>query len=105
MKQEGERALQKGLSPEELAFYDALRDNDTVREVLADDRLVFIAREVAEQVRQSRTIDWNLSESARAQVIVAVKRTLRKYGYPPEKQEHAVELVLKQASLMAQYMV
>ena len=102
VKTEQHRGTQKQLTPEELAFYDALRDNDTVREVMDDARLIFIAREVTEQVRRSTTLDWNARSSARAQVEVAVKRTLRKHGYPPEKQDQAVKLVLEQATLMAE---
>ena len=95
---EGERL---GLTPDEVAFYDALEVNDSAVKVLGDDTLREIAKEIADKVRANATIDWSIRESARARMMVIVKRTLTKHGYPPDKQAKAIETVLKQAELMA----
>jgi type I restriction enzyme R subunit len=79
------------LSDDELAFYDALEVNDSAVKVLGDDTLRDIARELVKTVRRSVTIDWTLRENVRAQLRVIVKRILRKYGYPPDKQEKATQ--------------
>lgn len=96
--QEGEKL---GLSVAEVAFYDALEVNDSAVQVLGDETLKVIAREIADKVRANATIDWTIRESARAKLMVIVKRTLTKYGYPPDKQQRAIDTVLKQAELMA----
>jgi type I restriction enzyme R subunit len=70
-------------------------------QVLGDDQLKQIAREIAEKVRANATIDWTIRESARARLMVIVRRTLNKYGYPPDKQQKAIDTVLKQAELLA----
>jgi len=95
---EGEKL---GLSPDEVAFYDALEVNDSAVKVLGDATLREIAKEIADKIRANATIDWSIRESARARMMVIVKRTLTKYGYPPDKQVKAIETVLKQAELMA----
>jgi len=97
---EGERL---GLSTDEVAFYNALETNDSAVAVLGDDTLREIAREIAEKVKANATIDWAIRESARAKLMVLVKRTLTKYGYPPDKQQKAIDTVLKQAELMAEF--
>lgn len=89
------------MSTEEVAFYDALGTNDSAVKVLGDETLKTIAREIADKVRKNTTIDWMIRESARAKLMVLVKRTLTKYGYPPDKQQKAIDTVLKQAELMA----
>jgi type I restriction enzyme, R subunit len=89
-----------GLSADEFAFYDALETNDSAVKVLGDDTLRTIARELAEKVRNSVTIDWTLRENVRAQLRVLVKRILRKYGYPPDLQEKATQTVLEQAEAL-----
>ena len=99
------RAKELHLSRQELAFYDALGVNDSAVQVLGDEVLRDIAREVAEKVKANTTIDWTIRESARAKLMVVVRRTLNKYGYPPDKQKKAVDTVLKQAELMADYYV
>jgi type I restriction enzyme, R subunit len=99
---EGERL---GLSTDEVAFYNALETNDSAVAVLGDETLKHIAHEIAEKVRANATIDWTIRESARAKLMVLVKRTLTKYGYPPDKQQKAIDTVLKQAELMAEYYV
>ena len=97
---EGERL---GLTTDEVAFYNALETNDSAVAVLGDETLKHIAHEIAEKVRSNATIDWTIRESARAKLMVLVKRTLSKYGYPPDKQQKAIDTVLKQAELMANY--
>jgi type I restriction enzyme R subunit len=69
---------------------------------IGDDTLRTIARELVETVRKNLTIDWTLRENVRAQLRVLVKRILRKYGYPPDKQEKATQTVLEQAALLSQ---
>jgi len=97
---EGEKL---GLSTEEVAFYNALETNDSAVKVLGDETLKTIAREIADKVKRNATIDWTIRESARAKLMVLVKRTLTKYGYPPDKQQKAIDTVLKQAELFADF--
>jgi type I restriction enzyme R subunit len=89
------------LSEDELAFYDALETNDSAVKVLGDETLRTIAQELVRTVRANVTIDWTLRENVRAQLRVLVKRILRKYGYPPDKQEKATQTVLEQAALLS----
>ena len=97
---EGERL---GLTKDEVAFYNALEVNDSAVQVMGDEQLRDIAREITEKVKANATIDWTIRESARAKLMVIVKRTLTKWGYPPDKQAKAIETVLKQAELMADF--
>jgi type I restriction enzyme R subunit len=90
-----------GLSDEELAFYDALEVNDNAVKVLGEPTLKTIARELTESVRRNVTIDWTVRENVRAQMRVRVRRILRKYGYPPDKQEQATQTVLQQAEVLS----
>ena len=99
---EGERL---GLTTDEVAFYNALEVNDSAVQVLGDDTLKDIAREIADKVRTNATIDWSIRESARAKMMVLVKRTLTKYGYPPDMQAKAIDTVMKQAELLADLLV
>ena len=89
------------LTEEELAFYDALEVNDSAVKVLGEPTLVDIARELVAMVKKSVTIDWTVRDNVRAQLRVIVKRILRKYGYPPDKQEKATQTVLEQAELLS----
>lgn len=89
------------LTDAELAFYDALEANDSAVAVLGDAVLTQIARDLTETIRSSVTIDWTVKETVRAKLRTLVRRKLRKYGYPPDKTEKAVETVLKQAELLA----
>ena len=89
------------LTEDEIAFYDALEVNDSAVKVLGDDTLKMIARELVDMVRKNVTIDWRVREAVRAKLRLMVKRILRKYGYPPDKQEKATRIVLKQAELIA----
>ncbi len=100
MRRAHERGERLGLTEEEMAFYDALETNDSAVRVLGDETLRTIAREVAEAVRKNVTIDWTIRENVRAQLRVIVKRILRKYGYPPDKQEKATQTVLEQAEVL-----
>jgi len=102
MREASARGEKLGLSDDELAFYDALEANDSAVKVLGDDTLRGIARELVETVRNNVTIDWTLRENVRAQLRVLVKRILRKYGYPPDKQEKATQTVLEQAALLSE---
>ena len=90
-----------GLSEDELAFYDALETNDSAVQVLGDETLRGIARELVETVRGNVTIDWTLRENVRANLRRLVKRILRKHGYPPDKQEKATRTVLEQAEALS----
>jgi len=93
------------LKKDEFAFYTALEINDSAVKVLGDETLKNIAREIADKVRKNATIDWAMKESARAKLMVIVRRTLNKYGYPPDKQQKAIDTVLKQAEVLADYWV
>ena len=98
----GRRRSTKGrLSEDELAFYDALETNDSAVKVLGDETLRTIAQELVRTARANVTIDWTLRENVRSQLRVLVKRILRRYGYPPDKQEKATETVLEQATLLS----
>ncbi len=101
MREANARGERLRLSEDELAFYDALETNDSAVKVLGDETLRDIARELVETVRRNVTIDWTLRENVRAQLRVLVKRILRKYGYPPDKQERATQTVLEQAALLS----
>jgi len=94
------RGEELGLTEDEEAFYDALEVNDSAVKVLGDETLKTIARDLVETVRRNITIDWNVRESARAKLRTMVRRLLRKYGYPPDKQERATLTVLEQAELL-----
>ena len=94
------RGADLGLTDDEVAFYDALAANDSAVAAMGDTKLRVIAAELVTQVRKSVTIDWTLRETARAKIRVMVKRILNRFGYPPDLQEEAVKLVLKQAELL-----
>jgi type I restriction enzyme R subunit len=102
MRQANARGDELGLSEEELAFYDALEVNDSAVKVLGEPTLTKIARELVSTVRKNVTIDWTVRDNVRAHLRVLVKRILRKYGYPPDKQERATQIVLEQAELLSQ---
>ena len=102
MRNAGARGAALGLSEDELAFYDALETNDSAVKVLGEPTLKTIARELVATVRKNVTIDWTLRENVRAQLRVVVKRILRKYGYPPDKQEKATQTVLEQAEVLSE---
>ncbi len=96
-----ERGAELGLSDDELAFYDALADNESAKDILGDKQLRDIAHILVEKVRGSATVDWTRRENVKAKMRVLVKRTLREYGYPPDKQKLATDNILKQAEMFA----
>ena len=102
MREATRRGEELGLTEDEVAFYDALEVNDSAVSVLGDETLRLIAQELVKSVRNSITIDWTVRENVRAQMRVIIKRILRKYGYPPDKQARATELVLEQAEVLCQ---
>ena len=97
-----QRGADLGLSEDEVAFYDALETNDSAVRVLGEPTLKTIARELVATVRKNVTIDWTVRENVRANLRVIVKRILRKYGYPPDKQEKATRTVLEQAEVLSE---
>lgn len=90
-----------GLTEYEYAFYSAVSNNDSARELMQQEKLRELAVELTNTIKQNASIDWNIKESVRAKLKVAVKRLLRKYGYPPDMQLLATETVLKQAEMLA----
>lgn len=96
-----QRGEEQGLSEEEIAFYDALAENDSAVQMMGDDTLKLIAHELLKSLRENVTVDWAQRESARARMRVLVKRILRKYGYPPDLQDKAVQTVLQQAEVLS----
>ena len=102
MKGAAERGESLGLNDDEVAFYDALEANDSAVQVLGEPTLKAIARELVDVVRKNATIDWKIRENVRANLRVIVKRTLRKFGYPPDKQEKATKTVLEQAEVLSE---
>ena len=102
IRQASERGDRLGLTDDELAFYDALETNDSAVQVLGDDTLRGIARELVSTVRNNVTIDWTLRESARANLRRLVRRLLTRHGYPPDKQPKAVQTVLEQAEVLSE---
>jgi type I restriction enzyme R subunit len=102
MREAQARGEALGLSDEELAFYDALEVHDSAVEVLGDETLRTIARELVQSVRKNASIDWTVKENVQAKLRTIVKRILRQHGYPPDKQEHVAGTVLKQAELFSE---
>lgn len=100
MREANRRGEDLGLSEDELAFYDALEVNDSAVKVLGDETLRAIARDLVKAVRHNVSIDWTERETVRAKLRTIIKRLLRKYGYPPDKQEKATQTVLIQAETL-----
>ena len=84
-----------------MAFYDALAENDSAIQIMGDDKLKIIAHDLMMAIKDNVSVDWQKREGARAKIRVLVKRILKKYGYPPDLQDAAVQTVLKQAEAMA----
>jgi len=95
------RGEEEGLSQEEISFYDALAQNESAVEVMGNDQLRFIAHELLSSLQNNASVDWQHRESARARMRILVKRILRKYGYPPDLQDAAVQTVLQQAEVLS----
>jgi len=104
MKQMDKLPEELGLSDYEYAFYTAVANNNSAMELMGKDQLRELAVVLAEKIKESATIDWTIKESVRSKLKVAVKRTLRQFGYPPDMQKLATDTVLKQAEMLAQYM-
>jgi len=96
------RGENTGLTEDELAFYDALAENESAKEVMGDDILKQIARDLTEAIRKNLSIDWSIRASVQAKMKMIIKRLLKRYGYPPDKTPKAVEIVMEQAKLMCQ---
>jgi type I restriction enzyme R subunit len=96
------RGEELGLTEDEIRFYDALADNESAVRELNDETLKKIAHELTESLRKNVSIDWSVREGVRARLRLMVKRILRKYKYPPDKQDEAVALVLKQAEALSE---
>ena len=92
-----------GLNPDEVAFYDALANNESAVRELGDDILKTIAIEITQKLQSSTTVDWQVRESVRAKLRILVRRTLQKYKYPPDQAVEAIELILKQAEVLSNH--
>jgi type I restriction enzyme, R subunit len=101
LKHEHERGTELGLREDEIAFYDAICQNDSAVLEMGDELLKKIARELVDSVRNNATIDWSEKEQVRARMRATIRRLLTRYGYPPDKQPAAIELVMQQAELIA----
>ena len=101
IRKEDNRIKELGLTEYEVAFYDALANNDSAKAVMSDEVLKELAHVLVERVRANTAIDWTIKESVQAKLRTIVKRTLRKYGYPPDMQLLATENILQQAKLLA----
>jgi len=101
VREEKSRGKQQEMTEDELGFYDALGVNDSAVQVLGNETLRKIALELTQMIRKSVTIDWTQRESVQAEIRLKVKKILRRYGYPPDKQEKATQIVLEQAELIA----
>ncbi|SPT53266.1 Type-1 restriction enzyme R protein [Actinomyces bovis] len=102
LRAEHERGKATGLTDNELAFYDALRTNESAREAMQDDVMKQIAHELTDIVRRDAKTDWNIKEQVRAKLRTTIKRLLLKHGYPPDKAPEATELILKQAETIGE---
>lgn len=96
------RGAELGLTAEELAFYDALAENGSARELMQHKQLRLLAQMLVQTIRNSATIDWTRKESVRAKMQIEVRKLLARYGYPPDLQKAAVDLVLQQATALAE---
>lgn len=96
------RGESTGLTPDELAFYDALADNESAKEIMGEDILKQIARDLTKSIKNNISVDWAIRESVQAKMKMTIKRLLKKYGYPPDKTAKAVDIVMEQTKLMCQ---
>ena len=101
-QQDLERRDSHNLSDEEEAFYDALAKNESASELMGEEVLVEMAREVAKKLRDNLTVDWAVRDSVRAKLRILIRTLLRKYKYPPDQQKDAVEMVLRQAEVISE---
>jgi len=105
IRESDKRGEEMDMSDYELAFYDALANNDSAKDVLGTDALRELAMVLVEKIKSNATIDWTIKESVKSRLRAIVKRTLRKYGYPPDMQKLATENILKQAEMLADELV
>ena len=105
IEQEVTAGNEYNLSIEEKAFFDALGNDPDVKELMKDETLVEIAKELVEVVNNNMTIDWDIKKSARAHMRIEIKKLLIKYNYPPIKRDSAVDTVIKQAELKCKIML
>ena len=101
-REELERGVALGLSDAEVAFYDALANNPSAQELMKEDVLATMARELAEMLRRDATIDWQFKENVRAKLRLKIKTLLKRYKYPPDQQVTAIDLVLQQAETLGE---
>jgi type I restriction enzyme R subunit len=101
MREANKRGEELNLTEDEVAFYDALEVNDSAVKILGDKTLKAIAREIVETIRNNVKVDWTERDNLQAKLRVLVKRVLKKYGYPPDKEQKAIETVLDQAKIVA----
>lgn len=101
IKEARKRGEDTDLSEDEIAFYDALAENESAVELMGNDSLKIIAHELLTGLKNNVTVDWSHRESARAKMRVLVKRILRRHGYPPDLQDSAVQMVLRQAEVLS----
>lgn len=102
IKEADRKGEELGLDFREYAFYSALEVNDSAVAVLGDEILRHIARELVDTVRSNTSIDWTVRENVQAKMRIAVKKILRKHGYPPDMEKKATDTVIQQAKLMAE---
>jgi type I restriction enzyme R subunit len=102
MAEDAEIAEKSGLNPDEVAFYRALIQNESAVKELGDNNLRELAKHVTAQLRKSTTVDWQVRDSVRAKLRNLVRRALRKWRYPPDRADEAVELCLKQAEALSE---
>lgn len=105
IKESDKKPEEMGLTDYEYAFYCAVADNESARELMGKEKLKELAAVLFQKVKENTTIDWTIRESARAKLKVIIKRTLKHYGYPPDMQQLATETVLKQAELIANELI
>lgn len=96
------KGQETGLSDEEIAFYDALSDNDSAESILGDENLRIIARELVKIIRKEMSVDWWVRENVQAKMRMEIRKLLKHYGYPPDKSKYATDLVMQQAKLMCE---
>ncbi|MFM9047414.1 MAG: DUF3387 domain-containing protein, partial [Cyanobium sp.] len=101
-REEAERVAALGLSPAESAFYDSLAHNASAKELMGDEVLMQMARELAEKLRGNLTIDWQYKDNVRARLRTMIKALLKRYKYPPDEEKGAIELVLQQTELLSE---
>ena len=101
-REELERGVALGLTDAEVAFYDALADNPSAQELMKEEVLATMARELAEILRRDASIDWQFKENVRAKLRLKIKTLLKRYKYPPDQQPAAIDLVLQQAETLGE---